>query len=76
MNIKKRDHDIREENKILLSTKNLTDKKLNKSFIEVFKIKNIKKITTTLQLFKTSILSKFHVKLLKKAFSATSLATN
>ena len=76
VNIKRRDHDIREENKVRLSTKNLTDKKLNKSFIEAFKIKNIKEVIATLQFFETDIFSKFHVELLKKTLSATSLITN
>ena len=76
VNIKRRDHDIRKEDKVLLSTKNLTDKKLNKSFIEIFKIKNIKEVIATLQLSETNIFSKFHVELLKKIFSATSLTTN
>ena len=76
MNIKKRDHNIWEEDKILLSIKNLINKKLNKSFIEVFKIKSIKEVIATLQLLETDIFSKFHVELLKKTFSATLLTTN
>ena len=76
VNIKRRNHDIQEKDKVLLSTKNLTDKKLNKSFIEIFKIKSIKRIIATLQLSETNIFSKFYVELLKKASSATFLATN
>ena len=50
MNTKKRDHEIQDDDKILLSTKNLIDKKLNKSFIETFQVEKIKDITTTLKL--------------------------
>ena len=53
--------------------KKLTNKKLNKSFIETFQIEKIKSTTTTLKLSNTRVFSKFHVRLLKKAFARTSL---
>ena len=73
MNTKRRDHEIQEENKVLLSIKNLTKRKLNKSFVETFQVEKINDITTTLKLSNTRIFSKFHVKLLKKALAKTSL---
>ena len=73
MNTKRRDHEIQKEDKILLSIKNLIEKKLNKSFIETFQVEKINDITTTLKLSNTRIFLKFHVKLLKKALAKTSL---
>ena len=73
VNIKRRDHEIQKEDKILLSIKNLTKRKLNKSFVETFQVEKINDITTTLKLSNTRIFLKFHVKLLKKALAKTSL---
>ena len=73
---KRKDHEIHEENKILLSIKNLTNKKLNKSFVETFQVEKINDIIATLKLSNTRIFLKFHVKLLKKAFATTSLIKN
>ena len=73
VNIKRKIHDIRQNDEIFLSTKNLTNKKLNKLFIEIFQIEKMKNITTTLRLSNTKIFLKFHVELLKKAFASTSL---
>ena len=73
VNTKRRDHEIQEEDKILLSIKNLTNKKLNKSFIEIFQVEKINDITTTLKLSNTEIFLKFHVELLKKALARTFL---
>ena len=73
VNIKRKDHEIQQDDKIFLSTKNLTNKKLNKSFIEIFQVEKMKSITTTLRLSNTRIFLKFHVELLKKVFASTSL---
>ena len=73
VNIKRKNHEIQQDDKMLLSTKNLTNKKLNKSFIEIFQIEKIKDIITTLCFFDTKIFLKFHVELLKKVFASTSL---
>ena len=76
VNVKRKDHDIRDDDKMLLSTKNLTNRKLNKSFIETFQVEKIKDTTTTLKLSNTKVFSKFHVKLLKKALERTLLTKN
>ena len=47
-NTKRKNHEIQNNNKMLSSTKKLIDKKLNKSFIEIFQVEKIKDITTTL----------------------------
>ena len=73
VNIKRKNHEIQQSDKMLLSTKNLTNKKLNKSFIETFQIEKMKDTTTTLRLSNTKIFFKFHVELLKKVFASTSL---
>ena len=73
INTKRKDHDIQDDDKMLLSTKNLIDKKLNKSFIETFQIEKIKDITTMLKLSNTKVFSKFHVRLLKKVLERISL---
>ena len=73
VNTKRKDHDIQKEDKILLSIKNLTNKKLDKFFVKTFQVEKINDITTTLKLSNTKIFLKFHVKLLKKAFARTSL---
>ena len=72
-NIKRRNYEIQQDDKILLSTRNLTNKKLDKSFIETFQIEKIKETIATLRLSNTKIFLKFHVELLKKVLASTSL---
>ena len=73
VDIKRKNHEIQQDDKMLLSIKNLIDKKLNKSFIEIFQVEKVKDVTTTLRLSNTKIFFKFHVELLKKVFASTSL---
>ena len=73
VNIKRKNHEIQQNDMMFLSIKNLTNKKLNKSFIETFQVEKIKDITTTLRLSNTKVFLKFHVELLKKVFASTSL---
>ena len=51
---------------MFLFIKNLIDNKLNKLYIEVFKVKEVKSVTTLLKLLNIKIFLKFYVSLLKK----------
>ena len=51
---------------MLLFIKNLINNKLNKLYIEAFKVKEVKGIITLLKLPDIKIFSRFHVSLLKK----------
>ena len=58
-----------------LSTKNLTDDKLNTPYIGAFKIINVKNTTVELFLPDTKIFPKFHAFLIKKTPPDTPLTT-
>ena len=67
---------IKPGDKTLLSTKNLTDDKLDTPYIKAFKIVNVKNTTIELSLPDTRIFPKFHAFLIKKAPPDTPLTTN
>ena len=66
---------IKPGDKVLLSTKNLTNDKLDTPYIRAFKIVNVKNTTVELSLPDTRIFPKFHASLIKKAPPDTPLAT-
>ena len=66
---------IKPGDKALLSTKNLTDDKLNTPYIGAFKMVNVKNTTVELFLPNTKNFPKFHVSLIKKTPPNTPLAT-
>ena len=72
---KRRDYIIQKGDKVLLSIKNLIDKKLDKLFIEAFKVRDLKGVIASLELPGTGIFPKFYIRLLKRAPATTPLAT-
>ena len=66
---------IKPGDKTLLSTKNLTDDKLDTPYIGAFKMLNVKNTTVELSLPDTRIFPKFHASLIKKALPDTPLIT-
>lgn len=70
----RRNHDIQKGDKVLLSTKNLTDKKLDRPYVGAFEVQDIKGTTAHLKLPATGIFPKFHVGLLRKAPDGVPLA--
>ena len=66
LNKLKKDVDIKEDNKVLLLIKNLTNDKLEILYIKVFKVKEVREITILLKLLSTKTYLRFHVSLLKK----------
>ena len=58
--------DIKEEDKVLLSTKNLINNKLDILYIETFRGKDVKNITTLLKLSNIRIYLRVYISLLKK----------
>ena len=66
---------IKPGDKALLSTRNLTNDKLDIPYIGAFKILNVKNTTVELSLPDTKIFSKFHASLIKKAPPDTPLIT-
>ena len=62
---------IKKEDKMLLFIKNLISDKLNTSYIDIFRVKEVKEVTILLKLLDIKIHSRFHVLLLKKVFSNT-----
>ena len=75
LNAKKNPIIIKPGDKTFLSTKNLTDDKLDTPYIRAFKIVNVKNTTVELFLPDTRIFPKFHVSLIKKAPPDTPLTT-
>ena len=73
--IKKPPVTIKPKDKTLLSTRNLTNDKLDTPYIGAFKILNIKNTTVELSLPDTNFFSKFHAFLIKKTSPDTPLAT-
>ena len=67
LDTKKNPVTIKPGDKTLLSTKNLTDDKLNTPYVGAFKILNVKNTTIELALPDTKIFPKFHAFLIKKA---------
>ena len=67
LNTKKNPVTIKPGDKTLLSTKNLTDDKLDTPYIGAFRMLNVKNTTVELSLPDTRIFLKFHVSLKKKA---------
>ena len=66
---------IKPGDKAFLSTKNLTNDKLNTPYLVAFKILNVKNTTVELSLPNTKFFPKFHAFLIKKTPPDTSLAT-
>ena len=66
---------IKPGDKTLLSTKNLTDNKLDTPYIGTFKMLNVKNTTVELSLPDTKIFPKFHAFLIKKTAPDTPLTT-
>ena len=66
---------IKPKDKTLLSTKNLTNDKLDTPYIGAFKILNVKNTTIELFLPDTRIFPKFHAFLIKKTPPDTPLTT-
>ena len=66
---------IKPRDKTLLSTKNLTNDKLDTLYIGTFKMLNVKNTTVELSLPDTKIFPKFHASLIKKAPPDTPLTT-
>ena len=64
---------VKEEDRALLSTRNLTNNKLKTSYIEVFKVRKVTSITVELALSKTKTYLRFHASLIKKALLETTL---
>ena len=58
---------IKPGDKTFLSTKNLTDNKLDTPYIKTFRVVNVKNTTVELSLPDTRIFPKFHASLIKKA---------
>ena len=75
LNAKRNPVTIKPKDKALLSTKNLTDDKLDTPYIRAFKIVNVKNTTVELFLPDTRIFPKFHAFLIKKAPPDTPLTT-
>ena len=75
LDAKKNPITIKPGDKTLLSTKNLTNDKLNTPYIKAFKIVNVKNTTVELALPDTRIFPKFHASFIKKAPPDTPLAT-
>ena len=75
LNTKKNPVTIKPGDKTLLSTKNLTDDKLDTPYIGAFKMLNVKNTTIELFLPDTKIFPKFHVSLIKKTPPDTPLIT-
>ena len=75
MDTKKNPVTIKPKNKTLLSTRNLTNDKLDTPYIGAFKILNVKNTTVELSLPDTKIFLKFHASLIKKAPPDTPLTT-
>ena len=75
LNAKRNPVTIKPGDKTLLSTKNLTDDKLDTPYIKAFKIVNVKNTTVELSLPDTRIFPKFHASLIKKAPPNTPLTT-
>ena len=71
LNKNKREIYIKEEDKILLFTKNLTSDKLNILYMKAFRVREVKKITIILKLSNIKIYFKFYVFLLKKVLLNT-----
>ena len=76
LNAKKNPVTIKPGNKALLSTKNLTNDKLDTPYIRAFKIVNVKNTTIELSLPDTRIFPKFHAFLIKKTPPDTPLVTS
>ena len=57
---------IKPGDKVLLSTRNLTDNKLDTPYIGAFRMLNVKNTTVELSLPDTIIFPKFHASLIKK----------
>ena len=75
LNTKKTPVTIKPGNKALLSTRNLTDNKLDTPYIGAFRVLNVKNITVELSLPDTKIFPKFHAFLIKKIPPDTPLTT-
>ena len=75
LNAKKNPITIKPGDKTFLSTKKLTNDKLDTPYIRAFKIVNVKNTTVELSLPDTRIFPKFHASLIKKAPPNTPLAT-
>ena len=75
LNAKKNPITIKPGDKAFLSTKNLTNDKLDTPYIRAFKIVNVKNTTVELSLPDTRIFPKFYAFLIKKAPPDTPLTT-
>ena len=75
LNTKRHPVTIKPGDKTFLSTKNLTDDKLDTPYIGAFKMLNVKNTTVELFLPDTKIFPKFHASLIKKTPPDTPLTT-
>ena len=75
LNAKRNPVTIKPGDKTLLSTKNLTNDKLDTPYIKIFKIVNVKNTMVELSLPDTRIFPKFYASLIKKAPPDTPLTT-
>ena len=64
---------IKKEDRVLLLIKNLINNKINKLYIKIFKIKEVKSVIALLKLLNIKIFLKFHVSLFKKVLLNTEL---
>ena len=69
----RREVTIRENDLVLLSTKNLIEDKLESPYVGVFKVKKVTGTTVELGLPGTKTFPKFHASLVKKALPGTKM---
>lgn len=67
-------YNIKLNNRILFLIKNLTNRKLDQSYIGIFKVEKVLGIVIILKLSNLSIFPKFYIKLLKKVPARVLLA--
>lgn len=72
----RRVYNIKKGDKVLLSIKNLIERKLDKLYIGAFKVQDVKGTTAHLRLLSTGIFPKFYISLFKKAPEQVLLVKN
>ena len=73
INTKRYNHEIKPKDKVLLSIKNLTNKKLDRPYIGAFKVKKVLGVVIILKLLDIGIFLKFYIRFLKKVLLGVSL---
>ena len=74
MNTRRIYYKIKVNDRVLLLTKNLTDKKLNRLYIKAFEVEKVLKVVVILKLLDISIFFKFYIEFLKKVLLKVPLA--